>query len=78
MGTVTNDLGRYLIRLYLSWVLTAISGIGIVLLLVSWLLDLDALYEASQDALLLLLPVTGYQLGKVNGSFLPRQSVARG
>ena len=72
MGTVTPDLGRYLIRLYLSWVLIAISGIGIVLLLVSLLLDLNALYEASQDALLLLLPVTGYQLGKVNGSFLPR------
>jgi len=72
MGTVTQDLGRYLIRLYLSWVLTAISGVGVVVLFVSLLLDLDALYEATQDTLLLLLPVTGYQLGKVNGSFLPR------
>ena len=68
MGTVTQDLGRYLIRLYLSWVLTAISGVGVVVLVVSLLLDLDALYEATQDT----LPVTGYQLGKVNGSFLPR------
>ena len=72
MGTVTQDLGRYLIRLYLSWVLTAISGVGVAVLFVSLLLDLDALYEATQDTLLLLLPVTGYQLGKVNGSFLPR------
>jgi len=72
MVKVTQDLGRYMVRLYLSWVLTAISGIAIVLALVSLLLDLDGLYEASEHALLLLLPVTGYQLGKVNGSFLAR------
>ena len=72
MVKVTQDLGRYLIRLYLSWVLTAISGIGIVVLFVSLFLDLGDLYEAMQDTLLLLLPITGYQLGKVNGSFLPR------
>ena len=72
MVKVTQDLGRYLIRLYLSWVLTAISGIGIVVLFVSLFLDLRDLYEAMQDTLLLLLPVTGYQLGKVNGSFLAR------
>ena len=67
MVKVTQDLGRYMVRLYLSWVLTAISGIAIVLALVSLLLDLDGLYEASEHALLLLLPVTGYQLGKVTG-----------
>ena len=72
MVKVTQDLGRYLIRLYLSWVLTAISGIGVVMLFIFLLLDLGALYEAMQDTLLLLLPVTGYQLGKVNGSFVPR------
>ena len=72
MVKITQDLGRYMVRLYLSWVLTAISGIAIVLALVSLLLDLDGLYEASEHALLLLLPVTGYQLGKVNGSFLAR------
>ena len=68
----TGGLVPYLFRLYLSWVLTAISGIAIVLALVSLLLDLDDLYEASEHTLLLLLPVTGYQLGKVNGSFLAR------
>jgi len=72
MVKVTQDLGRHMVRLYLWWVLTAISGIAIVLALVSLLLDLDGLYEASEHALLLLLPVTGYQLGKVNGSFLAR------
>ena len=63
----TEDLARDLIRLYLSWVLTAMStigsSIGIVLALVSWLLGVDELYEASEHALLVLLPVTGYQLG---------------
>ena len=83
MSTAAAEyLARHLVRLYLTWVLIAISSIGIVLLFVFLLLDLGNvtfdLYEASQDALLLLLPVTGYQLGKVNGSFLPRQSVARG
>jgi len=72
MVKVTQDLGRYMFRLYLSWVLSAISGIGIVVLFVALFLDLGDLYEAMQDTLLLLLPVTGYQLGKVNGSFLPR------
>jgi len=72
MVTLTQDLGRYMVRLYMSWVLAAISGIGVVVLFVSLFLDLDNLYEAMQDTLLLLLPVTGYQLGKVNGSFLPR------
>ena len=73
MGNVTQDLGRYMFRLYMSWVLAAISGIGVVVLFVSLFLDLGDLYEAMQDTLLLLLPVTGYQLGKVNGSFLPRR-----
>ena len=59
-------------RLYLSWVLTAIGGIGVVVLFVSLFPDLGNLYEAMQDTLLLLLPATGYQLGKVNGFFLPR------
>ena len=72
MVTLTQDLGRYMVRLYMSWVLAAISGIGIVVLFVSLFLDLGNLYEAMQDTLLLLLPVTGYQLGKVNGSFLAR------
>ena len=72
MDTTTQDLGRYLIRLYLSWALTAISGIGAVVLFVSLFLGLGDLYEAMQDALLILFPITGYQLGKVNGSFLPR------
>ncbi|HTT06303.1 MAG TPA: hypothetical protein VMF64_13550 [Steroidobacteraceae bacterium] len=64
----TEELARHLIRLYLSWLLTAISialaSIMIVLALVSWLLNLDELYQASQHALLLLLPVAAYQLGK--------------
>ena len=40
--------------------LTAISGTGIVVLLVSMVLDLDATYEAMQDTLLILLPITAY------------------
>jgi len=72
MVTVIEDIGLYLARLYLSWVLAAISGIGIVVLFVSLFLDLGNLYEAMQDTLLILLPITGYQLGKVNGSFLAR------
>jgi hypothetical protein len=51
-------------RLYLSWLLTAVSTIGVVLALISLLRGLDGLYEGSEHALLLLLPVTGYQLGK--------------
>ena len=72
MVKVIQDLGRYLIRLYLSWVLTAVNGIGVVVLFVSLFLNLGDPHEAMQDTLLLLLPVTGYQLGKVNGSFLAR------
>jgi hypothetical protein len=51
-------------RLYLSWMLTAVSTIGVVLALVALLLGLDGLYEGSEHALLFLLPVTGYQLGR--------------
>ena len=65
----SEDLGLYLFHLYLSWVLTAISGIGIVLLLVASLLHLDDLSEASRDALLVLLPITAYQCGWVNGYY---------
>jgi len=72
MAKITQDLGRYMFRLYLSWVLAAIGGIGVVVLFVSLLLDLGGLYEAMQDTLLLLLPVTRYQFGKAKGSFLPR------
>ena len=67
----TEYLERYLIRLYLTWLLIAISGIGIVLLFVFLLLDLGdrlSLYEASQDALLILLPITGYLWGRLRGS----------
>ena len=64
----TEEHAHYLIRLYLSWLLTAIAtglaGIMIVLALISWLLDLDELFEASEHALLLLLPVSAYQVGK--------------
>jgi hypothetical protein len=67
---VTQDLPRYLIRLYLSWLLTAIATIVTVLALVSWLLDLDELLQVSEYALLLVLPVAAYQLGKVRGSFV--------
>ena len=56
-----------LIRLYLSWMLTAISGIGIVVMSVSMTLDLDATYEAMQDTLL-ILSVTAYLCGWVNGT----------
>ena len=71
---VTQDLPRYLIRLYLSWLLTAIATIVTVLALVSWLLDLDELLQVSEYALLLLLPVAAYQLGKVRGSFVARRA----
>ena len=67
---VTEDLPRYLIRLYLSWLLTAIATIVTLLTLVSWLLDLDKLHQVSEHALLLLLPVAAYQLGKVRGCLL--------
>jgi len=63
---VTEELVRHLIRLTLSWVLTAITSIVIVLMLVFLVLDLDDPYEASEHALLLLLPITAYQLGKVD------------
>jgi len=63
----SEDLSLYLFRLYLSRVLTAISGI--VLLLVASLLHLDDLSEASRDALVVLLPITAYQCGWVNGYF---------
>jgi hypothetical protein len=69
----TEYLARYLVRLYLTWLLIAISGIGIVLLFIFLLLDLGDvtfdLYEANQDVLLLLLPVTGYLCGRLRGSF---------
>jgi hypothetical protein len=70
----TEYVERYLARLYLTWLLIAISGIGIVLLLVFLLLDLGdpfSFYEVSQDVLLLLLPVTGYLCGRLRGSFQP-------
>jgi hypothetical protein len=66
----TEYLARYLGRLYLTWLLIGISGIGIVLLCVFWLLDLSdplSAYEASQDLLILLLPVTGYLCGRLRG-----------
>ncbi len=68
----TEYLERYLVRLYLTCLLIAISGIGIVLLFVFLLLDLGdpfSLYEASQDVLLILLPVTGYRFGRLRGAF---------
>jgi hypothetical protein len=67
---VAEDLAPNLIRLYLSWVLTAIATIVTVLALVSWLLQLDALHQVSEHSLLLLLPVAACQLGKVRGLFL--------
>jgi len=70
MVTVIEDIGLYLARLYLSWLLAAISGVGIVVLFVALFLDMGNLYEAMQDTLLILLPITGYQLGKVSGSFV--------
>jgi hypothetical protein len=72
MVNVTEDLGLYLARLYLSWLLAAISGIGIVVLFVSLFVGLGNLYEVMQDTLLILLPITGYQLGKMNGYFQAR------
>lgn len=68
----TEYLERYLVRLYLTCLLIAISGIGIVLLFVFLLLDLGdplSLYEASQDVLLILLPVTAYRFGRLRGAF---------
>ena len=50
----------------LSWMLNAITSIVIVLTLVFWVLDLDDPYEATEHALLLLLPITAYQLGNVD------------
>ena len=64
----TEGLVPYLIRLYLSWVLVALSAIAIVLASVALLLDFDDLYEANEHALLLLLPITGYLSGWVRGS----------
>lgn len=64
---VTDELVRHLIRLMLSWVLTAITSIVIVLTLVFSVLDLDDPYEATEHALLVLLPVTAYQLAKLGG-----------
>ena len=64
----TDGLVPYLFRLYLSWVLTAISGIAIVLASVALLLGLDDLYEANEHALLILLPATGYLSGWVRGA----------
>ena len=74
MSTASTEyLERYLFRLYLTGSLVAMSGIGIVLLFVFLLLDQGDvtfdLYEASQDVLLLLLPVTGYLYGRLRGSF---------
>ena len=53
-----------LFRLYLAWLLTAISSTAVVLALVALSLDLDDLFEGSEHALLFLLPVTGYHLGR--------------
>ncbi len=67
----TEYLESYLVRLYLTCLLIAISGIGMVLLFVFLSLDLGdhlSLYEASQDVLLLLLPITGYLCGRLRGS----------
>ena len=63
---VTGELVRHLIRLTLSWVLIAMTSIVIVLTLVFLVLDLDDPYEATEHALLFLLPVTAYQLGKMD------------
>ena len=70
----TEYVEGYLIRLYLTWLLMAISAIGIVLLFVFLVLNLGdpfSFYEANQDVLLLLLPVTGYLCGRLRGSFHP-------
>jgi len=63
----TDRFGLYLIRLYLSWLLVAISGIAIVLTSVALWLDMDGLYETNEHALLLVLPVAGYLSGWVRG-----------
>jgi hypothetical protein len=42
------------------------TSIVIVLTLVFLVLDLDDPYEATEHALLFLLPVTAYQLGKMD------------
>jgi len=64
----TDRFGAYLIRLYLSWVLIAISGIAIVLASVALWLDMDDLYETNEHALLLVLPIAGYLSGWVRGA----------
>jgi hypothetical protein len=71
-NTTRRHLGLHVSRLYVARLLTAISGIAIVLALVSLWLNLDDLYEANEHALLLLLPAAAYQLGKMSGSFLPQ------
>lgn len=63
---VTEELVRHLIRLTLSWVLIAVTGIVIVLTLVFGVLDLGDLYEACEHTLLVLLPVAAYLLGKAD------------
>jgi len=63
-----EGLARHLIRLYRARLLSAISSIGIVRALVSLLAELDKLDEASEHALLLILPVSGYQLGKTTSA----------
>ena len=64
----SDRLGAYLIRLYLSWVLLAMSGLAIVLASVAPWLDMDDLYETNEHALLLVLPVAGYLPGWVRGA----------
>jgi len=65
---ITEVLGHYLFRLYLSWVLIVVCGIAILLASVSLYLGLDSLYEANEHSLLILLPVTAYLYGWVRGS----------
>ena len=60
---ITKELVRHLIRFTLAWVLIAVTVIVIMLALVFWVLDLGELYEASERALLFLLPVAAHQLG---------------
>jgi hypothetical protein len=62
---VTEELVGHLIRLTLSWALIAITSIVILLTLVFWVLNLDDPYEATEHALLVLLPITAYQLGRL-------------
>ena len=64
----SDRLGASLIRLYLSWVLLAISDLAIVLASVALWLDMDDLYETNEHALLLVLPVAGYLSGWVRGA----------